>query len=114
MLASGASTVITTAPLFGAQTLILNRFAAVILVTMLAGITFVILFMTPMLAMFGPGYKKKAHADIMQQDLPLEKILRTSILKSMSVRFLLVTVITILVFVRPPLLLRGPTVLLYH
>jgi hypothetical protein len=101
MFASGASTVITTTPLFAVQTLVLNRFAAVILVTMVTGLAYVVLFMAPLLAMFGPGYNKKAHEDLMQKDLPLEKIIRASLIRSMSVRFLLIIVITILVFVRP-------------
>lgn len=102
MFASAASTVITTTPLFATQTLILNRFASVIFVTMLIGLAFVVLFMTPMLAMFGPGYKAPAEDSLLQKDQPLAKIIQVSLLRSFAVRFLMITVVTILIFVRFP------------
>lgn len=103
MFASASSTVITTTPLFAAQTLILNRFASVIFVTMLIGLMYVVLFMTPMLAMLGPGYKLHTlEEDMQKRDLPLEKIIRASLFRSLTARFLLITVVTILVFVRSP------------
>lgn len=105
MFASAASTVISTAPLFAAQTLILNRFALVIFVTMVISLMYVVMFMTPMLAMFGPGHDVHAHKDLMKKkDLPLEKTIRETLLHSIAVRLLLIVVVTIVVFVRPPFL----------
>jgi hypothetical protein len=97
MVASAASTVICTTPLFAAVTLILNRFAAVIFVTMVVGIIYVILFMVPMLAMFGPGPKKKV---VMSEDTPLHVVVKDELLKSKGVRFVVTTVIAVLVLVR--------------
>lgn len=98
MVASAMSTVITTTPLFAAVTLILQRFAAVIFVTMIVGLLYVLFFLTPMLAMFGPGWKAQKK---ITEDTPITKVVTDMLITSKGVRFVLVTVITILVLVRP-------------
>jgi hypothetical protein len=96
MVASAASTVITTTPLFAAVTLILNRFAAVIFVTMVVGIVYTVLFMTPLMAMFGPGPAKKKEVN---EDTPLHVVVTDMLLKSKGVRFIGTAVIAVLVLV---------------
>ena len=97
MIASAISTVITTTPLFAAATLILKRFAAVIFVTMLVGLAYVILFLTPMLAMFGPGPQKKK---VIDEETPLHTVVTDLLLRSKGVRFVGVAVIAVLILVR--------------
>lgn len=104
MVASAFSTVITTTPLFAASTLILKRFAAVIFITMLVGLIYVILFLTPMLAMFGPGVQKKR--DI-TESTPLYEVVKDTLLRSKGVRFVGMAVLAVLALVRlMPLLFR--------
>jgi uncharacterized oligopeptide transporter (OPT) family protein len=91
--------VVTTTPLFAAVTLILQRFAAVIFVTMLVGLVYVLLFLTPLLAMFGPGYKPKKQ---ITEDTPIARVVTDMLLHSKGVRFVVVTVISILALVRLP------------
>lgn len=97
MMASAVSTVITTTPLFAAVTLILNRFASIIFVTMLVGLAYVFLFLTPMLAMFGPGFRRRK---VISQDTPLHKVVTDLLLKSKGVRFIGVAFIAVLILVR--------------
>lgn len=97
MVASAFSTVITTTPLFAASTLILKRFAAVIFITMLVGLGYVVLFLTPMLAMFGPGVRKKRE---ITEDTPLREVVADMLLKSKGVRFVGMAVLAVLILVR--------------
>jgi hypothetical protein len=102
MTASAMSTVITTTPLFAALTLILRRFAAVIFITMLVGLAYVFLFMTPLLAMFGPGPKRKK---VITERTPLRVVVVDFLLQSKGVRFVGVAVVSVIVLVRPSRLL---------
>lgn len=97
MVASAFSTVVTTTPLFAAATLILKRFAAVIFVTMLVGLAYVVLFLTPMLAMFGPGPQKKK---VINENTRLHVVVTDMLLHSKGVRFVGVAVLAVLILVR--------------
>lgn len=97
MVASALSTIIATVPLFAAQTLILFRFASIIFVTMLVGMAYVFLFLTPMLAMFGPGPTKKM---AISEDTPIRTIIIEFLWKSKAVRFIGVTLIGLVILVR--------------
>lgn len=98
MVASAASTVITTTPLFAATTLILKRFASVIFVTMIVGLAYVLLFLTPVLAMFGPGQARARDKTLVPS---YWVVLKQHLLDSKAVRLFLVIVIMLIAMVRP-------------
>lgn len=96
MAASGISTVATCLPLFATQTLILNRFAAVLSITMGIGLAYVLLFLAPMMAMFGPLVAKNrapVTATVLNRSM-------TVILNSKAVRFILVCLLALVTLVR--------------
>lgn len=99
MVASAASTVITTTPLFAATTLILKRFAAVIFVTMIVGLAYVLLFLTPVLAMFGPGTARARDKTMVPS---YWAVLKDHLVNSKAVRLFLVVVLMLIAMVRPP------------
>lgn len=86
MAASGVSTVATCLPLFATETLILNRFAAVLSITMGIGLAYVFLFLAPMMGMFGP-LVSKSRAPVTASVLNRSLIV---LLNSKAVRFILV------------------------
>eukprot|EP00892_Ulva_mutabilis_P004434 jgi/Ulvmu1/2362/UM013_0210.1 len=93
MVASAVSTVITTTPLFAATTLILKRFSAVIFVTMIVGLAYVLLFLTPVLAMFGPGKARQRDKTMVPS---YWKVLVEHILNSKAVRLFAVIVLMLI------------------
>jgi hypothetical protein len=100
--ASAASTGLTTVPLFLAKVLILRRFAVVILFTMALGLAFTVLFMTPVLAMFGPGYtgSARSHHMVITDETTVFEIIRDTVQRNAAFRFLLVSAITFALVVR--------------
>lgn len=104
MVSSALSTVITAIPLAFAQVLILSRFAVVIFFTMLVGLAYVIFFLTPVLAIFGPGYRGQTHSHSHQIKItdktPVLQVIKDTLLQSIALRFFVVTALGMLVFVR--------------
>lgn len=96
MIASGFSTVATCLPLFATRTLILQRFAAVLSVTMALGLAYVLLFLTPMIAMFGPVNTRTKPPPA----ATLTKRTIAAVLRSRAVRFILVCMLGLAVMVR--------------
>ena len=97
MAASGLSTVATCLPLFATETVILNRFAAVLSITMGIGLAYVLLFLAPMMAMVGPVVTKTrapVTASVLSRSL-------TVLLNSKAVRFMVVCMLALLTLVRP-------------
>lgn len=104
MAASGISTVATCLPLFATKTVILNRFAAVLSVTMGIGLLYVLLFLAPMMGMFGPLVTKTrapVTASVLSRSM-------TVLLNSKAVRFILVCIFALVTLVRPTFLIRPP------
>lgn len=105
MVASAVSTVITTTPLFAATTLILKRFAAVIFVTMLVGLAYVVLFLTPVLAMFGPGRARQRDKTMVPS---YWKVFVEHLLNSKAVRLFAVIIFMLIAMVRHPHCVYSP------
>jgi hypothetical protein len=96
MAASGLSTVATCLPLFATVTVILNRFAGVLALTMGIGLAYTLLFLAPMMGMFGPLVTKTrapVTASVFHRSL-------TVLLNSKAVRFILVCLVAFLTLVR--------------
>jgi hypothetical protein len=96
MVASSVSTVATCLPLFATKTVILNRFAAVLAVTMALGLAYVVLFQVPMMGMFGPLVTKNRAP----MDASVLKRTFTVLLNSKAVRFMIVCVLALITLVR--------------
>lgn len=98
MIASAVSTVATTTPLFGTQTLILSRFAVVIAITMLVGLFFTFFFLAPLTALFGPDRGSHTASD---PNASFSKRTLAILYSSKAVRFIVVCLGILLVLVRP-------------
>jgi hypothetical protein len=103
MVASALSTIIASIPLFWAKVLILSRFAVVILLTMAIGLAYTIFFLTPVLAMVGPGFKGAANSKtqslVITDETTMKDILRDTVMRNTTFRFVMVSAISLMMMV---------------